>query len=163
MEEIRRLTGIFGKTGETGKKGKGNSSGCLVAPSNKTTSILELAVNEAAAQLCKLVPALLTRRDELFSAARQVIRESGLPYVVICANSNLPNSFLGAISNNNNDGNLTTSGSNKGKINEIRNSPASEERISHEFAAACKKIKLDMHKDDKVSKINITCGYLVEV
>ena len=37
-------------------------------------------MNEAAAQLCFLIPALLTRRDELFPLARQVVRDSGYQY-----------------------------------------------------------------------------------
>ena len=37
-------------------------------------------MNEAAAQICRLVPAMLTRRDELFTLARQVVRDSGYQY-----------------------------------------------------------------------------------
>ena len=37
-------------------------------------------MNEAAAQLCLQMPTLLTRRDELFPLARQVVRESGYQY-----------------------------------------------------------------------------------
>lgn len=37
-------------------------------------------MNEASAQLCMLLPALLTRRDELFPLARQVVRSSGYQY-----------------------------------------------------------------------------------
>lgn len=40
----------------------------------------QVSVNEAAAQICKLVPVLLTRRDELFPLARQVVRDSGYHY-----------------------------------------------------------------------------------
>ncbi|RWS27693.1 NGFI-A-binding protein 1-like protein [Leptotrombidium deliense] len=40
----------------------------------------EVSVNEAAAQICKHIPALLTRRDELFPLARQVVRDSGYQY-----------------------------------------------------------------------------------
>ena len=43
-------------------------------------TILQVSVNEAAAQICKHVPALLTRRDELFPLARQVVRDSGYQY-----------------------------------------------------------------------------------
>ena len=39
-----------------------------------------MSVNEAAAQLCLQMPTLLTRRDELFPLARQVVRESGYQY-----------------------------------------------------------------------------------
>jgi hypothetical protein len=41
---------------------------------------LQVSVNEAAAQLCLVLPALLTRRDELFPLARQVVRDSGYQY-----------------------------------------------------------------------------------
>jgi hypothetical protein len=46
----------------------------------KPLTIHELSVNEAASHLCNQVPALLTRRDELFLLARQVVRDAGLPY-----------------------------------------------------------------------------------
>ncbi|KAH6930593.1 hypothetical protein HPB50_014930 [Hyalomma asiaticum] len=39
-----------------------------------------VSVNEAAAQICKHIPALLTRRDELFPLARQAVRDSGYPF-----------------------------------------------------------------------------------
>ena len=41
---------------------------------------LKVSVNEAAAQLCLLMPSLLNRRDELFPLARQVVRNSGYQY-----------------------------------------------------------------------------------
>ena len=41
---------------------------------------MQVSVNEAAAQICRLVPAMLTRRDELFPLARQVVRDSGYQY-----------------------------------------------------------------------------------
>lgn len=41
---------------------------------------LQVSVNEAAAQICRHIPALLTRRDELFPLARQVVRDSGYQY-----------------------------------------------------------------------------------
>lgn len=41
---------------------------------------VKVSVNEAAAQICRLVPAMLTRRDELFPLARQVVRDSGYQY-----------------------------------------------------------------------------------
>lgn len=43
-------------------------------------SIFQVMVNEAAAQICRCVPALLTRRDELFPLARQLVRRAGLHY-----------------------------------------------------------------------------------
>ena len=42
--------------------------------------LFQVSVNEASAQLCMLLPALLTRRDELFPLARQVVRSSGYQY-----------------------------------------------------------------------------------
>jgi hypothetical protein len=42
--------------------------------------LLQVSVNEAAAQICRFMPALLTRRDELFPLARQVVRDSGYHY-----------------------------------------------------------------------------------
>ena len=41
---------------------------------------LQVSVNEAAAQICRQIPAMLTRRDELFPLARQVVRDSGYQY-----------------------------------------------------------------------------------
>ena len=41
---------------------------------------VKVSVNEAAAQLCLLMPSLLNRRDELFPLARQVVRNSGYQY-----------------------------------------------------------------------------------
>lgn len=159
MEEIRRLSAIFGKTvnGDTPPPSKKSKSSHSSSNGNKSVSVLELAMNEAAAQLCLLVPALLTKRDEMYNLARQVIRDSGLPYAVICANSNLPIGFIHANSGNNNNNNNNNievgsvvggGGGGKGKLDDIRNSPAHEERISYEFAAACKKIKFDGPKND---------------
>ena len=39
-----------------------------------------MCVNEASAQLCFMMPTLLTRRDELFPLARQIVRDSGYQY-----------------------------------------------------------------------------------
>lgn len=90
----------------------------------------------------------------MYALAREVIHNSGLPYAVICANSNLPSSFLRNASTNNDNDYGTTSGYNKGKMDDIRNSPANEERIMNGFAAACKKVKLDIQgSDGKVMKI----------
>ena len=36
-----------------------------------------MCVNEGAAQICKFIPALLTRRDELFPLARQLVKDAG--------------------------------------------------------------------------------------
>ena len=59
---------------------------CNFVPSNPVTEAcsadpwLQVSVNEAAAQICRFMPALLTRRDELFPLARQVVRDSGYHY-----------------------------------------------------------------------------------
>ena len=53
----------------------------------KTLSIthMQVSVNEAAAQICRLAPAMLTRRDELFPLARQVLLPSyvSIPWEVL--------------------------------------------------------------------------------
>lgn len=64
MDEIRKYAAIYGRFD------------CKRRP-EKPLTLHEVCVNEAAAQICKYVPALLTRRDELFPLARQVVRDSG--------------------------------------------------------------------------------------
>lgn len=64
MEEIRKYAAIYGRFD------------CKRRP-EKPLSVHELCVNEAASQLCRLIPALLFRRDELFHHARKVVRKSG--------------------------------------------------------------------------------------
>lgn len=64
MEEIRKYSAIYGRFD------------CKRKP-EKPLTLHEVCVNEAAAQICKYIPALLTRRDELFPLARQVVRDSG--------------------------------------------------------------------------------------
>lgn len=64
MEEIRKFSAIYGRFD------------CKRKP-EKPLTLHEVCVNEAAAQICKFIPALLTRRDELFPLARQVVRDSG--------------------------------------------------------------------------------------
>ena len=63
MEEIRKYSAIYGRFD------------CKRKP-EKPLTLHELSVNEAAAQICRFVPALLTRRDELFPLARRIVRES---------------------------------------------------------------------------------------
>ena len=50
-----------------------------------STSHMQVSVNEAAAQICRLAPAMLTRRDELFPLARQVLLPSyvSIPWKVL--------------------------------------------------------------------------------
>jgi len=67
IEEIRRFSAIYGRFD------------CKRKP-QKPLTMHEVSVNEAAAQLCLQMPTLLTRRDELFPLARQVVRESGYQY-----------------------------------------------------------------------------------
>lgn len=67
MEEIRKYAAIYGRFD------------CKRKP-EKPLTLHEVSVNEAAAQICRFVPALLTRRDELFPLARRVVRDSGYHY-----------------------------------------------------------------------------------
>lgn len=67
MEEIRKFSAIYGRFDAKRKP-------------EKPLTLHEVSVNEAAAQICRLVPAMLTRRDELFPLARQVVRDSGYQY-----------------------------------------------------------------------------------
>ena len=67
IEEIRRFSAIYGRFD------------CKRKP-EKPLTMHEVSVNEAAAQLCLMMPTLLTRRDELFPLARQVVRSSGYQY-----------------------------------------------------------------------------------
>lgn len=64
MDEIRKFSAIYGRFD------------CKRKP-EKPLTLHEVCVNEAAAQICKFIPGLLTRRDELFPLARQVVRDSG--------------------------------------------------------------------------------------
>ncbi|KAF5302502.1 hypothetical protein FQA39_LY19056 [Lamprigera yunnana] len=67
MDEIRRYAAIYGRFD------------CKRRP-EKPLTLHEVSVNEAAAQICRFVPVLLTRRDELFPLARQVVKDSGCHY-----------------------------------------------------------------------------------
>ncbi|KAF5288810.1 hypothetical protein FQA39_LY15238 [Lamprigera yunnana] len=67
MDEIRRYAAIYGRLD------------CKRRP-EKPLTLHEVSVNEAAAQICRFVPVLLTRRDELFPLARQVVKDSGCHY-----------------------------------------------------------------------------------
>ncbi|XP_063788833.1 NGFI-A-binding protein 1 isoform X2 [Pseudophryne corroboree] len=66
-EEVRKYSAIYGRFDSKRKDG------------NHLT-LHELTVNEAAAQLCMKDIALLTRRDELFTLARQISREVTYKY-----------------------------------------------------------------------------------
>ncbi|XP_066992843.2 NGFI-A-binding protein homolog [Anabrus simplex] len=78
MDEIRKYAAIYGRFD------------CKRKP-EKPLTLHEVSVNEAAAQICRYMPALLTRRDELFPLARQVVRDSGYHYSK--GHSNLSGSF----------------------------------------------------------------------
>ncbi|KAJ6625695.1 NGFI-A-binding protein like [Pseudolycoriella hygida] len=65
MEEIRKFSAIYGRFD-------------CKRRAEKPLTLHEVCVNEAAAQICKIVPALLTRRNELFPYARKVVKDSGL-------------------------------------------------------------------------------------
>ncbi|KAM9305026.1 NGFI-A-binding protein 1 [Gastrophryne carolinensis] len=66
-EEVRKYSAIYGRFDSKRKDGK-------------HLTLHELTVNEAAAQLCMKDIALLTRRDELFTLARQISREVTYKY-----------------------------------------------------------------------------------
>ncbi|XP_061083076.1 NGFI-A-binding protein 1-like isoform X1 [Conger conger] len=66
-EEVRKYSAIYGRFDSKRKDGK-------------HLTLHELTVNEAAAQLCMKDVALLARRDELFSLARQISREVTYKY-----------------------------------------------------------------------------------
>ncbi|XP_007888350.1 NGFI-A-binding protein 1b isoform X2 [Callorhinchus milii] len=66
-EEIRKYSAIYGRFDSKRKDGK-------------HLTLHELTVNEAAAQLCVKENALLSRRDELFTLARQVSRDVTYKY-----------------------------------------------------------------------------------
>ncbi|XP_025409108.1 NGFI-A-binding protein homolog [Sipha flava] len=85
IESIRKYSAIYGRFD------------CKRKP-EKPLTLHEVSVNEAAAQICKLVPVLLTRRDELFPLARQVVRDSGYHYSKGHSKSSMQ-SFRGLMSN----------------------------------------------------------------
>lgn len=64
MEGIRKFSAIYGRFD------------CKRRP-EKPLTLHEVCVNEAAAQMCRFIPALLTRRVELFPLARQVVKDAG--------------------------------------------------------------------------------------
>lgn len=64
MEGIRKYSAIYGRFD------------CKRRP-EKPLTLHEVCVNEAAAQMCKYIPALLTRRVDLFPLARQVVKDAG--------------------------------------------------------------------------------------
>lgn len=55
---------------------------CIMAESMCYSSLFQLTVNEAAAQFCIRDNALLLRRVELFSLARQVARECAYNFML---------------------------------------------------------------------------------
>ncbi|XP_031784525.1 NGFI-A-binding protein homolog isoform X2 [Nasonia vitripennis] len=79
MEEIRKYAAIYGRFD------------CKRKP-EKPLTLHEVSVNEAAAQICRFVPALLTRRDELFPLARRVVRDSGHYYTKSLLHSSIMSS-----------------------------------------------------------------------
>ncbi|KAK3579273.1 hypothetical protein CHS0354_033351 [Potamilus streckersoni] len=67
MEELRKYAAIYGRFDSKRKN-------------ERPMSLHEISVNEAAAQLCRHIPTLMTRREDLFPLARQVVRDSGYHY-----------------------------------------------------------------------------------
>ncbi|KRZ78049.1 NGFI-A-binding -like protein [Trichinella papuae] len=68
LDEFRKYAAIYGRFDAKRK-------------ADKPLTFHEVSVNEAAAQICLHRPALLTRRDELFPLARQVVRDAGYNYM----------------------------------------------------------------------------------
>lgn len=64
MDGIRKFSAIYGRFD------------CKRRP-EKPLTLHEVCVNEAAAQMCRCIPELLTRRVELFPLARQVVKDAG--------------------------------------------------------------------------------------
>lgn len=64
MEGIRKYSAIYGRFD------------CKRRP-EKPLTLHEVCVNEAAAQICRCIPALLTRRVDLFPMARRVVKDAG--------------------------------------------------------------------------------------
>lgn len=65
MQLVRQYAAIYGRFD------------CKRRPERPLT-LHEACVNEAAAQLCRRAPALLTRRDELFPLARKLVRDANV-------------------------------------------------------------------------------------
>jgi len=64
LELLRKYSAIYGRFDSKRRQ-------------EKQMNFHEMCVNEAAAQLCKHRPTLLTRREDLFVLSRQVVRDSG--------------------------------------------------------------------------------------
>ena len=80
MNEIRKFSAIYGRFDCKRKPEKPLTLHEVNRPQCSRRSCVQVSVNEAAAQICRLAPAMLTRRDELFPLARQVVRDSGYQY-----------------------------------------------------------------------------------
>ena len=83
MEEVRKFSAIYGRFDAKRKPEKPLTLHEVSWPGVGGLFHyvgLQVSVNEAAAQICRQVPAMLTRRDELFPLARQVVRDSGYQY-----------------------------------------------------------------------------------
>ena len=84
MDEIRKFSAIYGRFDCKRKPEKPLTlhevsfhflTPCVIVYFKKSAvykCCFQVSVNEAAAQICRLAPAMLTRRDELFPLARQV-------------------------------------------------------------------------------------------
>ncbi|CAD7083357.1 unnamed protein product [Hermetia illucens] len=64
MDEIRKYAAIYGRFD-------------CKRRAEKPLTLHEVCINEAAAQICRFVPPLLTRRDELFPLARRIVKDCG--------------------------------------------------------------------------------------
>jgi hypothetical protein len=120
----------------------------------------QVSVNEAAAQLCLLMPSLLNRRDELFPLARQVVRNSGYQYSKghsrsqFCA-TGFPSKLFGTNVTIKNDQNSTgskgdtdsaESGKEEGGLEEERNDRRSSESDSHDQRKRARSTSLEQEE-----------------
>ncbi|KAL3290208.1 hypothetical protein HHI36_023567 [Cryptolaemus montrouzieri] len=128
MDEIRRYAAIYGRFD------------CKRKP-EKPLTLHEVSVNEAAAQICRFIPALLTRRDELFPLARQVVKDSGCYY----SKTQLSTMYM---NKHNQDGDIENSNS------------RDSSRISDGEMPA-KKTKLDLHSEGEDRRQETDDGVLI--
>lgn len=64
MEGIRKFSAIYGRFDRK-------------RDPDKPLTLFQVRINEATAQMCKFIPAMLTNRNDLFTLARSVVRDAG--------------------------------------------------------------------------------------
>ncbi|CAB4067706.1 NAB [Lepeophtheirus salmonis] len=140
MEEIRKFSAIYGRFD------------CKRRP-QKPLTLHEVSVNEASAQLCSKLPALLVRRDELFPLARQVVRDSGYQYSKGHSRSQFSTGFpsklfggcISSVADKTNNGSSSVSNGNEIEAKKIKMDPSESDSEM--------KMK-DSWDDEEVSRIN---------